>query len=491
MRLNRTPIVFCLVVTAALPVFAIGERGHAEIGRMMVEDYLQHDTMLPGLAALFENDDNMRALYSGCAFPDWGFGIGYHDAAEYSHWHPFMERYVALLQERFPLPWDAEAQRQVCFFFGVVVHNISDIPWHFNEDKHKSLLQAGLDADGAGHWEIEFACDIFLHAERTLEPSVQTQAWFPLDFLLNVFDGSGQQVTREGLEQGTFRSRAMFFGGGVVGMLQRNAQKAKMPWVYDHYFDYYYGGLDHGAAVTAEVIRYYYARLTGNRYFQNTPAYAPYVQHGEGYVPRLQISDTHLMAEQPEHNAGGEPFLEIGGTGNKQRVGLIQVNLDEVAPETVLDTAQLNLYCVGSRKDVPGTAVILKAYCMLEPWLAGVGVTDDVGGTDGRPAVDGEACWKSTGTTPGKDYVVESVTSTKLPSAPGYGTWISLDVSKAVKYWLAHPEENHGLLLRLESEADDAPVAQFYSSEAFKGCPDGLCGGKRVAFRPAFVLLKK
>jgi hypothetical protein len=342
-------VAFLILFTVALPVFAIGERGHCEIGRMMVEEYLRHDNMLPGLAALFENDDNVRALYSGCAFSDWGFGIGYHDAAEYSHWHPFMERYVALLQKRFPPPWDAEAQRHICFFFGVVVHNISDIPWHFNEDKHKSFLQAGLDADGAGHWDIEFGCDIFLHAERPLEPSVRTAAWFPLDFLMEVFNGSGQQVTMNGLTLGSLRSRAMFWGGHVVGNMKRDAQKARMPWVYDHYFDYYYGGLEHGAAVTAEAVRYYYARLTGRHFFQNMPSYAPYVQHENGYVSRLQISEAHLMADRPYHNAGGEPFLEIGGIGDAQRVGLIRVDLEEVSPDFTLNTAQLRLYCARNK----------------------------------------------------------------------------------------------------------------------------------------------
>ena len=66
-----------------------------------------------------------------------------------------------------------------------------------------------------------------------------------------------------------------------------------------------------------------------------------------------------------------------------------------------------------------------------------------------------------------------------------------LTLPNAVEHWLAAPAENYGLMLRMESEQQEIPVAQFYSSEAFKGCHDGLCGGKRVAFRPAFVLLKK
>ncbi len=491
MKLKIIQGVIFILSAVALPVFAIGERGHTEVGRITVHDYLQHDTMLPGLSTLFENEDNIRALYSGCAFSDWGFGIGYGDAAEYSHWHPFMERYVALLQKRFPPPWDAEAQRHICFFFGVVVHNISDIPWHFNEDKHKSFLQAGRDMDGAGHSEIEIGCDIFLHAERTLEPSVRTAAWFPLDFLMEVFNGSGQKVTMNGLAAGTLRSRAMFWGGHIVGKLKRDELKERMPWVYDHYFDYYYGGLEHGAAVSAEIIRYYYARLTDSHYFQNTPPYAPYVQHENGYVPRLQISDTHLMAEQPEYNAGGEPLLEVGGTGTEQRIGLIQINLDEVSPCTALNVAQLYLYCAGMRGTVPDTPLSIVAYPMLKPWQAGAGSTDDVSGAAGRPAIAEEACWKSTGAVPEEDYAAESVASITMPPSQKEGAWISLDITNAVERWLAAPAENYGLMLRLESKQQEMPVAQFFSSEAFKGCPNDLCGGKRVAFRPAFVLLKK
>ncbi len=495
--LMRTKLFAVSLLLALVPcesAVAIGARTHAEIARMAVDTYLKHDVMLPGLAALFDSDDNMRALYSGCAFPDWGYGLGSGDAAEYSHWHPFMERYASLLQRRFPPPWDAEAQRQISFFFGVVSHNISDIPWHFCEEAHKSFLQAGFDVDGAGHSEIEFACDYFLYVERALEPSIALDAWFPIDLLLDVFDGSGYNVTRADLKRGTARSRAMFFGGWMAGGVQYQRQKARMPWVHAHYGDYYYGGKEHGAAITASMTRYYYARLQGWRYYQNTPEYAAHARSGGKYVPRLHISETHLSKARPDHNAGGEPFLIIGGEKEARSNGLVRVVLGDVSPDFEPGAAQLWLYCAG----VDGAASgVLTAYRILRPWRAGSGVSDDVSGTEGHPAVKDEANWRQSGveqwTAPGcegpdTDYVATPVAAVPLPDVSDAGDWISLDVTDAVTHWLARPDENHGLLLRLECDDDNAPIARFLSSHAFKGREDGLCGGRRVAFRPVLIL---
>ena len=475
---------------------AIGMRTHAQIAQMAVEEYLAEAILLPGLSSLFTSEENLRALYSGCAFPDWGYGGIHPDAAEFSHWHPFMEAYIHVLKQRFPPPWDEEAQRQVCFFLGVMSHNMSDIPWHFSEEEHRSFLQAGLEEDGAGHSDIEYACDIFLYAQNNLTPAVGGEAWFPLDLLPDIFQQAGKPVSRWQLIQGTARSRVMFWGGWMAAMLQFNAQKAKMPWVYQHYGDYYYGGMRHGAAITAVMARHVYARLNGIYYYQNTPEYAAYVRRDKSYVPYLQFQDAHIMADTPGNNTGGASFIEVGGAGQSQRVGLIHIDLAEIPKDTPIESAHLWLY--RSESDAPHqTAPTLQIHRVLKPWQAGAGASDSLLDITGRKAAPSEVSWNHTGDSPWKepgctatdmDYDSEAISTLDLSTHPASSRWIRMDITNAVAEWVKDPQSNFGLSLRAkDGDAQSVPI-RFYSSEAFRSDDSGYCGGTQIAYRPALIV---
>lgn len=449
---------------------AIGERAHAEIGRMAVEEHLTGEALVPGIARLFEDADNLRALYSGCALPDWGFGGINPDAAECSHWNRFMEAYVALLQRRFPPPWDAEARRQICFFLGVLCHNIADIPWHFDEDGHKSFLTAGYEADGAGHVDIEFACDYFLYAERALEPSVNLEAWFPIDLLTEVFAEAGRPVGREQLVQGTFRSRVMFFGGPPVAAFQRNGRKAKMPWVYDHYDDFYYGGMEHGVATTAVMARYMVARLGGDYFYQNTPLYSSYVRRNDDYMPRLQIEDATVAAGEgsiPERDA---PFLEIGGEGASHRYAFVRVDLGDIPLHAALESALLYLHLADA--PAPGSSITLEACEALTPCAAVLRSRETV---PVQAPIPGEACMSP------------PVAVTVLTIQRSGDGWIEFDITDAASRRVADPTANNGPLLRVANAGAATPDVRFHSSEACQREDAPGFGGREVAWRPAFL----
>lgn len=453
---------------------AIGERAHAEIGRMAVEEHLTREALVPGMAGLFEDEDNLRALYSGCAFPDWGYGGINPDAAEFTHWNHYMEAYVALLQRRFPPPWDAEARRQICFFLGVLCHNIADIPWHFDEEGHKSFLSAGYEADGAGHVDIEFACDYFLYAERALEPSVNLEAWFPIDLLTAVFAEAGRTVNREQLVQGTFRSRVMFFGGPLVAAFQRNGRKAKMPWVYDHYDDYYYGGLEHDAAATAVMARYMVARLGGDYFYQNTPLYSSYVRRNGDYVPRLQIEDATVSAGELAGSRSDSPFLEIGGEGVSRRYAFLRVDLGDIPRDTELDRARLYLHLADA--PAPGSAITLEACEVVTPCAAALRSKE---AAPVRAPISGDACMAP-------PVAVAALTTQRS----GEG-WIELDITDAASRWVADPTANNGLLLRVGDSGAAAQGIRFHSSEALQREEAAGLGGREVAWRPAFLLVPR
>lgn len=441
------------------PAAAIGIRTHAEIGRMAVETHLMQYGPVADIAGLFDSDESLRALYAGCAFPDWGFGGIYPDASEFSHWHRFMETYMELLERRFPPPWNAGARRQIAFFLGVLCHNMADIPWHFDEAGHRSFLTAGFDADGAGHGEIEFACDMFLYAEKVLEPAMGLGLWYPLDTVLEVFSETGQTVTADQVAQGMFRAGFMFFGGPLLGTFQFHKHKADMPWVYAHYRDYYYGGMIHNAALTAVMARYVYARLNGDYYYQNTPPYADHVRRNKDYVPRLQIEDTSFIPGYPELRDSTGPYIEVGGPKVAHRCGFVRVDLSDIPAGTEVDRAYLWLHTADA--DQPESAE-LTAYRLCKPWDA---ITED----DMENAAP-----------------VGSVVLEKQKAG-----WMKLDVSAAAAAWIADPAANYGLLLRVTGSGEASTTVRMYSSDVFQLPLNSSYGGERIACRPAVHILAR
>lgn len=452
----------CLAAIAGSAA-AIGIRTHAEIGRMAVETYLKQDGPVADIAGLFDSDENLRALYAGCAFPDWGFGGIYPDASEFSHWHRFMESYMELLERRFPPPWNAGARRQIAFFLGVLCHNMADIPWHFDEDGHRSFLTAGFDADGAGHGNIEFACDMFLYAEKTLEPAVGLGLWYPMDLVLEVLSQTGYAVTADQVAQGMFRAGLMFFGGPLLGTFQFHRLKAGMSWVYTHYGDYYYGGMAHNAALTAVMARYVYARLNGDYYYQNTPPYADYVRRNNDYVSRLHVEDATFVPGYPDLWDSTGPYIEVGGPDDKRRHGLIRVDLRDVPAGTDVERAYLWLHTAdaGAMSGVEVTARRLS-----KSW-------DVVAGGEAE-------------TGPGEAVPVASV----ILKGQKEG-WVKLDISEAVKVWIADPTANYGVLLHVTSPGGAPITVRMYSSEVFQLPLNSRCGGEHVAWRPAVHILTR
>jgi hypothetical protein len=485
----------------AFSASAIGVRMHCEIGEQAVVQFMgQARDMLPGIDQFFADEENMRAFYAGCCFPDWGYGGINQDAAEASHWNPFHTAYVEVLRRRFPPPWHAEAQKQVAFFLGVVCHSIADIPWHFSAGVEKSFLQVAIEQGNATHGEAEFSCDLFLFAEDSLKPSLPMAMWWPLDVLDEVFQTAGVAAKPQELSAGTTRVQSYFFAGPVLGLAQNSAQKTKFPWVYAHYKDYYYGGLEHDAAVVSVFNKYYFALLQGWHYYQNTPPYAEYVRRNRDYVPLDAVEETHLMPSRPMNNSGGEPLLEVTGDGpGDARRALLRFNIGDIPGETKLQSAKLWLYFAARRGSSQTAPKTIEAYALNRDWREGDAQTDAVEGVDGRLATADFATWERTGEEgwdiPGgdgihTDRVSQAAATVTVRPEDASGRWLSWDVTETVRQWVTRPERNHGLLLRETDESLQHPgIVQCIASEAFRCQKDGFGGGQRVAWRPTLIVI--
>ena len=497
-----------IAIMAAPCAWAAGGRTHAEMGLHAWRDYL-HDVepMLPGLGDFLANDEVRHAYFSGCTFPDWGYNAGINrDASEDSHWAPFLEAYFQVLKEKYPPPWNEEVKKRLAFFFGVVTHDMTDLPWHFTDGRgprsdHVAFEDRAAQEEKQGHADYDMACHIFTEMDFGPLPGMQAdngprRLWFPYDDILAAFARQGVTVTRQSLETGAqnltaFSNLTVYFGG-----IPYISMRDKYPWARVHYKDYYYGGIEHGAALTAMWVRYWYARLHGWHYYQDMPDYA---RKPPEYVPYLGCEDVSLCKKLPDNNTGSEPWLELGGGDDDRRI-LIRFSLSDVPKETRVASAKLWMFYAGKRAEPPRSATI-EAYTVNQDWIVGTGQSNEVTGTDGQLAKPREATWAEArrGAQPWKEPGCSGATEDRDPTpvasatiAPTdpVGQWKSWDITSAAQTWVKSPEANHGLILQQAANADGAGgVLQFCSSEAFKEGADDYCGGRRVALRPILIVM--
>jgi hypothetical protein len=487
---------------AAPPAPAIGIRTHAEMAERGMDDFLltQPDGMLPGLHAFFRDPDNRRAVFSGAAWTDWGYGGVNPDAGEDGHWFPFLQAYADLLRERHTAPFTPEAQREIAFFLGTLSHSVTDLPWHFGNGTHPSFIQAATAGDGSGHSECDFGSDVFTHTSQAIEPEMTLDNfYFPVDTIHAAYQRFGHPVARAQVVLGSTRQRTVWLTGKHMAGVILARHRAMSPWVEANMEHYYYGGVRHNAAANAHWFRRFYAWFHGGACLQNSPEYVPMnwlgPRHAPGYVPYAGVRDVTLRARDAGHNAGAEPWLQIAGDGPEDRVRtLLRFDL---AGQGLTRAGRATLWLYWAARD--GAPADKEVACVAAeaPWEPGTQQSDPVGGWRGQVAQAGALTWASA--LPGihapqaageREAPVPGVLDTvSIGADAAPGRWIAWDVTAAAERWLADPASNHGLVLFETGASAARPGAlRCFASEAWKNQADGLGGGDRVNYRPLLVI---
>lgn len=476
---------------------AIGVRTHSEMAERAMDNYLlpQPEDMLPGVQAFFSNDTNRRAIYSGNAWTDWGYGGMNPQAGEEGHWFPFLHAYATLLKERYPTPWTPEAEREIAFFLGTLCHSITDLPWHFGNAEHPSFIQAATAGDGSGHVACDFGSDIFTHTSQTLSPPMRLEDFFyPIDTIHAAYERFGRAPSRIQMLRGAKRECAMWITGLEKAPNILPSVRERSPWVEKNLEGYYFGGVQNNAANAAHWFRYYYAWLQGWVVLQNSPEFA---NGAPGYVPYTGGQDVTLLERAPANNTGAEPYLGIAGNGpGDAREARLRFDLS-TAGLTTVSKATLWIYVARRDESAPPGDKEIACHAVVAPWEEGTQYTHEVDGTDGRPVENGEISWAMANAPGGVALASLNTASTtpaalstaSIPVSEPVGKWISFDVTPAARAWLANPAANHGVALR-ETPASAARPGALHAlaSEAWKNQADGLGGGDRINYRPMLVL---
>lgn len=432
-RLERTAVLLAAAAFSmyCIPAHGAGVCAHMEMGQRAWDDYLVHeDAILPGIAAFRADEDAMCAFYSGCCFPDFAYDGINQDASEYSHWYPYVNAYMEFLSAHYPPPWGKDAMKHVAFFLGHLCHNVGDWPWHFNDGADKSLTTAFVEHYG---YDVDdLASDIFAHTVYRIHPNPGGRFWWPQDDAFAAFQKDRVKVTPDEIARGCVRLQGEWRLGALLGPAVYPVYQWKYRWFREHMADYYFGGIDHDAALIAQCIRYAYARLQGWRFYENISLHDILFADKKPYLPFYAAQTAIVPAPANEASRGPDAMLKVDVSDIK-------------SPEDVHEAALwLRVVPCGSTTQEPCT-VIVSASGIDTPAVAA-----EIGANDRR------------------------------------GAWRRWDLTEAVKRWASAPESNQGVIVSLK-EPTSSGLLQFYGPAAFRNGNEEY-GGNLIAFRPILVV---
>jgi alpha-glucosidase len=195
------------------------------------------------------------------------------------------------------------------------------------------------------------------------------------------------------------------------------------------------------------------------------PLYIYVFQNGlEGYKG---TSDTHIAEYFPNNNMGGNSEMEcarFGGDHQDDKSILIKFDFNISETDTSkLEYATLNLTMTDNRNGSP--TKLIGAYRLMKDWNQGNKNT----GIDGTSATTSEATWISAKNNQvywnnaGGDF--EAIPYDEVNVGSLIGGQYEWKLAKLVKFWIANPDSNFGLILREKNPSTLNGTKVFASSE--------------------------
>jgi len=336
------PVVILVALLAAPQAGAAGARTHMEIGKKAVEMLAAEESIVPGFTAFRADEAAMRAFYSGCTFPDFGQDGINPEAAEAAHWYPYHRAYFELMAEAYPPPWNDETRRSIAFFLGVLCHGVADVPWHFDDGANISLMSASKREEQS-HL-LDYVGDIFAHIRYPDIGMAGKFVWVKSEAQA-AFERAGVKCSPDDLERGCPTQERDYMTGARFAPIVYPASAVRWPWTLKHMDGYYYGGVDHAAALSAMCMRYYMAQFLGWRIYQNIPIQGASFPQGKPYLPLRDSAEekprmvfngesetpNHVIVDGLEPPAGGTVgeaflYLRFAGRGDGKKVDNIEIS---------------------------------------------------------------------------------------------------------------------------------------------------------------------
>ncbi len=176
----------------------------------------------------------------------------------------------------------------------------------------------------------------------------------------------------------------------------------------------------------------------------------------EGRNGYTGVEDTYIERGHKDTNHGSDITLKLWSKENARVNTLIRFDLSPVPAGKAAYRAILHLYINYYYSRFNHTAYI-RPYRLLKPWR------------------ESEATWNQAAAgapwgLPGASYAnvdYAPLYASSVPVGPGFKGhpgWIEVDVTSIVNYWLQHPGENYGFLLRFFQPEDKSVLITMLSS---------------------------
>lgn len=221
------------VVAGALASRAAGHglHGHIHVTGWAIEN------LPPGeLRDFFADPEVFAAALAGAMFPDTGYAVGNPAAreyAEYSHWEPFVERFVQHLRHTYGPTYETREERLlVAFLLGCAAHGLQD------ELFDSTFLFEVEERDGPGQEATDPGTDGFLVLDGyfRLLPS----DYLPVDEILPLYLTLGQPIDRVLIEDHVRAVRGAYvndFLGIRIAASNGMRLRPQIPWAAQNYLD--------------------------------------------------------------------------------------------------------------------------------------------------------------------------------------------------------------------------------------------------------------
>lgn len=160
------------------------------------------------------------------------------------------------------------------------------------------------------------------------------------------------------------------------------------------------------------------------------------------------VADTWIDPDVPDRPAFDDGKIHLQGPSTPDRV-LVRLTLPEWPAQAELITATLSLYTVPWKAEENRFATVA-VHRVLTDW-------DPATATFETP-------WSAPGLAPGVDYEAEPLVSVALTDLLQHEGWLDLDITTAVRDWLAG-QPNHGVAVRLTDDSFGMAHWWVYAAE--------------------------
>jgi hypothetical protein len=190
------------------------------------------------------------------------------------------------------------------------------------------------------------------------------------------------------------------------------------------------------------------------------------------FLSLVPVADTSLLGFNPDSNNGGEPAIIAGNNmhGLTNR-GLLHFDLSSIPPGSKVTRADLFLEVTDVPTDGYAPALYHIHHRVLSAWGEGAGKG---GGSRAPAALTNEASWNAAfsfvtnWTTPGGDFSPVLSAEEPIAAVNQYQFFSALHTQLLAdtQFWIEHPAQNFGWLLKDATEQSTGTARRFGSREA-------------------------